>query len=106
VKSEGKIHSKWKVIQGNLGPNWRQLDSNVTRKEIGTIKDISPIQAKLEAIPGNCHGRLFLMLKLGEVFVYSFHQCSLLRLLLDLSGDFLDLLLEQRSDLRPLLNRS
>ncbi|KAJ7868358.1 hypothetical protein B0H14DRAFT_2572383 [Mycena olivaceomarginata] len=28
------------VIHGNLPPNWRQLDSTVTSKEIGLIKDI------------------------------------------------------------------
>jgi hypothetical protein len=48
----GNIRSKWKVIQGNLGPNWRQLDSTVTSREIGAIKDILPNSGQIGGNPG------------------------------------------------------
>ena len=40
AENQWEICCKCKVIHGNLPPNWRQLDSNVTSKEIGPIKDI------------------------------------------------------------------
>ncbi|KAJ7865506.1 hypothetical protein B0H13DRAFT_1898532 [Mycena leptocephala] len=40
AENQWEICCKCKVIHGNLPPNWRQLDSNVTSKEIGLIKDI------------------------------------------------------------------
>ena len=40
AETQWEICCKCKVIHGNLPPNWRQLDSNVTSKEIGPIKDI------------------------------------------------------------------
>ncbi|KAJ7802317.1 hypothetical protein B0H14DRAFT_2614381 [Mycena olivaceomarginata] len=38
--------------KSNLGPNWRQLDSTVTSREIGAIKDILPNSGQIGGNPG------------------------------------------------------
>jgi hypothetical protein len=42
-----EMRRKGKAIRGKLGPNWRKLDSNVTSKEIGPIKDILSNSARI-----------------------------------------------------------